>query len=284
MYIVLGGTGRVGSEVATALLSRGESVTVVTRKAAAVDPWTRRGAHVTIADVHDVVALRRVFQQGKRLFLLNPAADPSTDTDVEERRTVDTISAALEGSGLEKIVAQSTYGARPGERCGDLTTLYHLEQALRAQPIPVSIVRGAYYMSNWDFSLETAKSAGVLPTLLPADLELPMVAPSDLGQVAARLLTEPVERTGLHHVEGPERTSPAAVAAAFAEALGRPVEVAPVPRADWKRTFEGMGFSAPAAESYARMTALSVDGQLELPDEPERGQVSIRQYVAGLVR
>jgi uncharacterized protein YbjT (DUF2867 family) len=151
MYIVLGGTGHVGSEVATALLGRGESVTVVTRKTAALDHWRRRGAQVAVANVHQVDALRRVFQLGKRLFLLNPAADPSTDTDVEERRTVDAISAALEGSGLSKIVAQSTYGARPGERCGDLTTLYHLEQALRAQPIPVSIVRGAYYMSNWDF-------------------------------------------------------------------------------------------------------------------------------------
>jgi uncharacterized protein YbjT (DUF2867 family) len=283
MHIVLGGTGHVGSEVATALLARGESVTVVTRKTAAADPWRRQGAEVAIADVHDVGALRRVFRQGTRLFLLNPTADPSTDTDVEERRTVDAICAALEGSGVSKIVAQSTYGAQPGERCGDLTTLYHLEQALRAQPIPVSVVRGAYYMSNWDFSLELAKTSGVLQTLFPAELELPMVAPRDLGQVAARLLTEPVERTGLHHVEGPERYSPADVAAAFAEALGRPVEVASAPRADWQRTFESMGFSAAAAESYARMTALSVDGKIAMPDEPERGEVAIRQYVAELV-
>ncbi|MCC0030425.1 MAG: hypothetical protein H6891_09455 [Brucellaceae bacterium] len=48
----------------------------------------------------------------------------SGDTDAEERETVDAIVGALAGSGLEKVVAASTYGARPGERCGDLTVLH----------------------------------------------------------------------------------------------------------------------------------------------------------------
>jgi uncharacterized protein YbjT (DUF2867 family) len=62
----------------------------------------------------------------------------------------------LDGSGLEKIVAQSTYGAQPGEGKGDLNVLYDLEQALAAQPISVSVIRAAYYMSNWDAALKTA--------------------------------------------------------------------------------------------------------------------------------
>ena len=44
---------------------------------------------------------------GKRAFLLNPPAAPSSDTDVEERATVAAIVEALEGSGLEKVVAAS---------------------------------------------------------------------------------------------------------------------------------------------------------------------------------
>jgi uncharacterized protein YbjT (DUF2867 family) len=284
MHIILGGTGHVGSAVATALLAHGEPVTIVTRNDSRAAEWRGRGAQVAIADAHDVASLRRVFRQGRRLFLLNPPADPSTDTDVEERKTVAAMVAALEGSGLEKIVAQSTYGAQAGERCGDLTTLYDLEQSLRAQSIPVSIVRAAYYMSNWDFSLETAEKEGVVQTLFPADFKLPMVAPQDLGRVAARLLVEPVERLGLHYVEGPERYTPADVAKAFADVLSRSVQVVTVPRADWKETFKSMGFSEPAAESYARMTAATVDGQAEMPDRPERGQVSLTGYIAELAK
>lgn len=219
MHIILGGTGHVGSAAAMSLLRQGEAVTIVTRDQSKGADWTRRGAEIAVADVHDSEALRQVFRQGERLFLLNPPADPSTDTDVEERKTVAAITAALEGSGLRKIVAQSTYGARPGDRCGDLNIFYELEQQLRAQPIPASIIRAAYYMSNWDSAVETAERDGVVNILFPADFRLPMVAPDDLGRAAARLLKEPIEQTGIHYVEGPARYSASDVAACLREEL-----------------------------------------------------------------
>ena len=126
-------------------------------------------------NTHD---LRAVFRRGTRAFLLNPNAVVSADTDREERSTVRSIVAALEGSGLEKVVAASTYGAQPGGRCGDLNVLCDFEQALAAHPIPATIQRGAYYMSNWAGLLDAAKN-GVLPTMLPADMKIPMVVPAD---------------------------------------------------------------------------------------------------------
>lgn len=53
-------------------------------------------------------ARREIFRNGKRAFLLNPPASISTDTQVEEIRAVASIVAALDGSGLEKVVAEST--------------------------------------------------------------------------------------------------------------------------------------------------------------------------------
>ena len=40
-------------------------------------------------------------------------------------------------------------------------------------------------MSNWDGVLDTVRSTGKLPTMFAAELSIPMVAPSDLGKVAA---------------------------------------------------------------------------------------------------
>jgi hypothetical protein len=62
--------------------------------------------------------------------LLNPPADTTKDTDVIERRTVANILMALEGSGLEKVVAESTGGAQPRDRIGDLNVLWELEEGL----------------------------------------------------------------------------------------------------------------------------------------------------------
>jgi uncharacterized protein YbjT (DUF2867 family) len=237
---------------------------------------------VAVVDVRDVDALRAVLRTGRRAFLLNPPADPATDTDAEERKTVRGILAALKDSGLEKVVAESTSGARPGERCGDLTVLFEFEEGLRSQSIPAAIIRAGYYMSNWDALLEPARRTGELPTMLPAELKIPMVAPRDLGRQAARLLVEPAGLTGITYVEGPKRYSPADVAAAFSKKLGRTVRPVVTPRQDWEKAFRKLGFSEAAASSYARMTAITVDGDFEIPNNPVHGAVTLDEYVSAL--
>jgi uncharacterized protein YbjT (DUF2867 family) len=283
MFIILGGTGHVGSAAAKRLIELGQPVTIVSHSPAKRDAWERLGARFAVADVLDVEALRSVFRQGRRAFLLNPPADPSTDTDAQERQSVAAILQALEGSGLEHVVAQSTIGAQPGERLGDLNVLYEFEQGLRRQPIPASIIRAAYYMSNWDAALATVRAQGRLDTMIPADLAIPMVAPQDLGHAAARLLTAPAGQPDMHNVEGPRRYSPNDVAYAFAAALGRPVDVAVTPRSEWRAAYRKLGFSEAAADSYARMTAISVDSDFEMPESTERGKVTLEAYVRNLV-
>src|SRR5689334_8604918 len=129
MFIVIGANGRVGSAAALTLLNAGHPVTAVLHRRDSVAGWRKHGAQTAVVDVHDSDALRAVFKTGTRAFLLNPNAAVSTDTDREEHATVRSIVAALAESGLEKVVAASTYGAQPGDRCGDLNILYDFEQA-----------------------------------------------------------------------------------------------------------------------------------------------------------
>jgi uncharacterized protein YbjT (DUF2867 family) len=138
-------------------------------------------------------------------------------------------------------------------------------------------------MSNWDSALETAREDGVVHTMFPADFELPMAAPQDLGHAAARLLMEPTDQTGVHYVEGPRRYSSADVAAAFSRALGRPVRAVTTPREGWVEAFKAQGFSDPAARSYARMTALTLEQEAAPADEAEHGATSLQAYIDDLV-
>jgi uncharacterized protein YbjT (DUF2867 family) len=283
MFIIMGATGHVGSATAETLLNAGHEVTVVTRDATKAERLKRLGATVAVADVYDVATMREVFRSGRRLFLLNPPAAPDTDTDWTEKETVRHLLAAVDGSGLEKIVAESTYGAQPGDELGDLNTLFEMEQGLRAQSIPHSIIRAAYYMSNWDAMIEPVRNDGIIPTMYPADLKIPMVAPADLGVVAARLLCEPVENAGMHYVEGPERYSSNEVAEAFSQALGKPIKCVVTPRDQWEAAYRKLGFSEAAARSYTRMTAISVDGDFDMPKDPVRGSVTFQAYVDALI-
>ena len=283
MYVIMGGTGRVGSAVAAALLARGEQVTIVTHDANRAGAWLREGAEIVEANVNEVASLRAAFRRGSRAFLLNPNADMSADTDAVERRTVANILSALDGSGLEKVVAASTAGAQPGARIGDLNVLWELEEGLRRQPIPAAINRAAYYMSNWDGQLDAVRKTGTLQTMYPADLLIPMVAPLDLGEIAAQRLVSTPDDTGIRYVEGPRRYSSADVAKAFSQVLGAPVGVDVIPRDEWKEAFQGLGFSEAAADSYARMTAVSLDGGFDMPDDALRGATTLEAHIRDLL-
>lgn len=283
MYIVLGGTGRVGSALVATLLSRGEQVALVARDRTKARALEARGARVLIADVRDVDALRRAYQQGERLYMLNPPAAPSTDTQAQERETVACMLRALEGSGIKKVVAHSTFGARPGELVGDLNVLYEMEQGLKRAGVPISVLRAAYYMSNWDSALATARDDGIVHTFFPVDLKFSMVAPRDLGEVAAKLMMAPIEQTECALVEGPTRYSSADVAAAFAAALGRDVKAETIPERDWIGAFKKLGFSERAAISYANMTRTVCEEDAPPANSTVHGTTSLEEYVRELV-
>jgi uncharacterized protein YbjT (DUF2867 family) len=278
MYIVLGGTGRVGSALVETLLSRGEQVTLVARDRTKARRLEARGARVVIADIRDVDALRRAYQEGERLYMLNPSADTSTDTQARERETVANMVRALGGSRIKKVIAHSTFGARPGDLVGDLNVLYEMEEAIKRTGIPNSVLRAAYYMSNWGSALATAKE-GVVKTFFPVDLKFAMVAPRDLGVAAADLMMAPIEQCECVLVEGPARYSSADVAAAFAAALGREVRAETIPERDWIDTYRKLGFSERAAISYANMTRTLYEKNFPPESSTVHGKTSLREFI-----
>jgi len=280
MFVILGATGNVGSHVGRALTEADQPIIAVTHSAAKAEDLRAPNIEPAVIDVKDIEALRSVLKRGKRAFLLNPPADPSGDTNAEELTTVRSITQALDGTGLDKIVVGSTYGAQEGDTIGDLSVLYEFEQRAKASGIPTAINRGAYYFTNLDMLLEPA-TQGILPTAFPASMRIPMVAPADLGEAAAVRLLSSVEDVGIRYVEGPEFYSFSDVAAAFGNALGRDVEVATTPRAKIEESFMAVGFSPEAARSYARMTEATIDAP-EMPKDPWRGKVSLEQYISGL--
>ena len=280
MHIVLGATGHIGKHLTETLLKAGEPVIAAVHSREKAEALQDKGVQTQVVDVLDTQALRSLFRRGKRAFLLNPPAAPTEDTNKKELATARSIASALDGSGLEKVVLASTYGARPGNAIGDLSVLYELEGLVKATGIPAAINRGAYYFTNLDMLLEPARQ-GILPTAFPADLLLPMVAPADLAARAAKRLLSGQNDVGIQYVEGPARYTFQDVANAFSAALGRSVKVETTPRAELEGSFRQLGFSAEAARSYAAMTAATLDGP-ELPPEPVRGSSSLSDYVRAL--
>ena len=283
MYIILGATGHVGSAVANELLDHGEKVTVVTRDPAKTEEWTRLGAKVSVTDINDQEALKELFNTGKRLFLLNPPADVSGDSVVAEKQSLDSILKALESSRIHQVVALSTYGAQPGEGIGDLAILHELETRLKALPVTSVIVRGAYFMSNWDQAVRSAEAEGIVHSFYPVHFQLPMIAPDDLGRFAAEQLVslghlESGTQTILH-AEGPETYSSTDVAQCLADILDEDVKAIQTPKDKWVSALKEMGFSDQSAESFKRMTEVTLRATSVRAPNPHRGPTTLNDYL-----
>lgn len=285
MHIITGGTGRVGSALAEALLRKGEKVTIVSRSSKSAKDWMGKGAQIAVADIYDTAALHEIFKTGKSIFLLNPPADPMTNTPVQERKTVTSLVEALKYSGAEKVIVESTLGAQPGDNIGDFGVLYELEQGVAQLSYPYSIIRPTYYMSNWAELLPSVKEKGELMSFYPADLKIPMVAPKDIGELAAHLMVEQ-NTPKLNSIHGPEMYSPNDVAAAFSKALGKNIKVKVIPKDQWKAAYKSIGFSEEGAESYTNMTGLSLDAFEKTTDTTDliKGKVTLQEYISNLIK
>jgi uncharacterized protein YbjT (DUF2867 family) len=282
MYVILGASGNIGSAVIDTLRRSGEKIIAVVHSAQKAAAIEQDGVEPFVADVADTGLLRSILQKGRRAFLLNPPADTGRDTNAEELKTVRSIAAALQDSGLEKLVVASTYGALDGDGIGDLSVLYEFERLVKASGIPAAINRGAYYFTNLDMLLQPARETGRLPTPFPADMKIPMVSPRDLGQAAAARLESPVDDVGIDYVEGPERYSFADVAKTLSSRLGLPVTVETIPREKFEEYYLGLGFSWAAARCYAKMTEVTIDTGFEMPERRHWGRMTLDQHLGAL--
>jgi uncharacterized protein YbjT (DUF2867 family) len=119
------------------------------------------------------------------------------------------------------------------------------EEMLQTLPVPMGIVRAAWFMENAAWDVESARSGLIQSFLQPLDHQIPMVATTDIAQVAIELLEESWVGLRIVEMEGPTRYSANDVAAGFSAALGTDVKIEAVPRGQWETLFRAHGMKNP---------------------------------------
>lgn len=84
MFIIVGATGNVGSQVVKTLAKAGQPVLAVVHSAGKADAVKAHNIEAVVTDLNDSAALRNVFRRGNRAFLLNPPGDPSGDSNAQD--------------------------------------------------------------------------------------------------------------------------------------------------------------------------------------------------------
>ncbi len=255
MIAVLGATGQVGRAVARALLDNGDSVRLVVRDPARIEPALSSAvSSIGIADFDNEAALAEAFLGTQSVFVLNPPSYASADMFADAQRLMSTIVRAARRVKVPRLVALSSVGAHRRERQGNIGTTTILEDILGGSAIPTTFVRAAWFVENWVGSLSVARDHGALPSfLLPLDRVIPMVGTTDVGKVCAQILREDWASTRIIELEGPRPCSPDGVAAAAERLLGRPVTAVASEREKWPSIFRSFGFSETAVSAWVEM-------------------------------
>lgn len=290
MYLVTGVTGHVGSVAASDLLTAGAKVRVLVRSAEKGAAWRERGAEVVVGDLGDVDTLAGALAGVEGAFLLIPPPGHDhlgTKEDIwaYQRDLVAKVASAVGRSKVPYVVLLSSIGAQHPDGTGPIQGLYHAEQALAATGVKRVFVRACSFMENHGGTVGAMKGMGIFPTFAPPELPLQQVATRDIGHVVARALRSPPASSEIINLIGPRDYSSIEIKDIFARALGKPLQLIPLPVEQAAGALAQAGLPPGLADLYAEMYQGASTGRVAY--EPgavlTRGTVGLEEVATTLV-
>ncbi len=276
MYVIVGITGQVGGAVGRALLEAGQSVRAVVRDAAKGREWADRGCEIALVNIEDAASLTAAFRGAEAAFVMVPSNFDPLPGFPEAQAIGAALKSALQAAPPGRVVYLSTIGARASQP-NLLTQHGIIEEAISTVPVPLTVLRPAWFMENCSWDVAPARERGIIPSFLqPLDRPIPMVATADIGRVAAELLQERWSGHRVVELEGPKRVTPNEIGTTFARLLGTQVRMEVVPRESWETLFKSQGMKNPMPR--IRM----LDGFNEGWIEFDRGEAGSRKGSATL--
>jgi len=254
MHAVTGASGQLGRLVVESLLGKvapGEIVALV-RNPDSVADFAARGVVVRTFDYDAPETLVPGLAGVTRLLLISGNAVGSR---VPQHKAV--IEAAKQ-AGVALIAYSSILRA---DRSPMQLAAEHkaTEGLLAASGIPAALLRNGWYTENYLMSAGPAIEHGVLIGSAGAGM-VSSAARADYAEAAAVVLTR--GEAGTFELAGDTGFTHAELAAALAEASGKPVVYQDMPEADYARALEGAGLPGPFAAILADSDARAGEGAL----------------------
>lgn len=280
MNIIVGASGQVGSILIHEIQNNGFPVRAVVRNP---DKIAGKNMETRVADVFHAEQLIQAFTGGTTVFLLTPENPASTDIIRDTQIIVENYKAAIQATGIKRVVALSCIGAHIEGQTGNILMSRILEQGLDDLDVEKVYVRPSYYFSNWMGYLEAMEQYGVLPTFFPEDFALDMHSPIDLAKFMATVMTkQPMARhKEIYELTGLQKYNSLDVANAFSMGLNKKIASQSIPPEQWMETLLSVGFTDNTASNLVDMTQAVIYGKIipEYPNNTIKLPTSLGKYV-----
>ncbi len=261
--LVIGGTGTVGSQVVAQLAERGVQVRTLVRDVAKAK--FPDGVETVTGDLTDVDSVRAALDGISTLFLLNAVTpDELTQALIALNLARET---AVRGLVYLSVIHSDLYADVP-----HFAGKYAVERMIEQASLPATILRPAYFYQNDLMVRDAITGYGVYPMPV-GNAGVQMVDVRDIAEVAALHLLRrenasqplPLEKID---IVGPDLLTGETAAAAWSEALGRPIAYAGDDLAGFEQQLRSFGPSWLAYDMGRMMNRIQQDGM-----KPKDGDV-----------
>ena len=166
--IITGSLGHISKPLAMEFLQKGHAVTVISSNPDKQKDIEAIGATAAIGSVEDVSFLTKAFSGADAVYTMLPPfkfqENPNLDAREEARRLTSNYVAAIQQSGVKKVVHLSSIGAHTDKGNGLLAFHFVAEQVLKKLPADVTITfmrPVGFYYNLYQF-MDIVKGEGFL--------------------------------------------------------------------------------------------------------------------------
>jgi uncharacterized protein YbjT (DUF2867 family) len=251
MILVTGASGTVGSEVVKALLARKAAVRAGYRSRPQNLP---AGVETAALDYDRAETLAPAFQGVDAVFLLSSTVGPSELLD-REARVVDEARRA----GVKRVVKLSVIGAPEG-RFQFARWHRPVEEYVEASGLAWTHLRPNGFMQNlFNYKGDTIRGQSALYAAV-GDAAISHVDARDIGEAAARVLTEGGHEGKAYDLTGPAALTYGQIAEALTTALGRAIRYVPITVEQYKAGAVAAGVPEVYADALADLDRAYASG------------------------
>lgn len=226
--VITGSLGHISRPLATALVQKGHTVTVISSKPERQQEIEAIGASAAIGRMEDPGFLAAAFKAADIVYVMEALAPGAFfDKHVDVNAAVTSIGSsykeAIHASGVKRVVHLSSIGAHTAAGNGMLAFHYNVENILKALPGDVSIkfMRPVGFYYNMFAFIPAMKTQGAIISNYGGDDKEPWVSPLDIAEVIAEEMEKPFNGREIRYIASDE-VSPNEVAKILGEAVGQP--------------------------------------------------------------
>lgn len=226
---ITGSLGNISKPLAQELIQKGHQVTVITSDAEKQKTIEALGAKAAIGSVEDVAFLTQTFSGSDAVYCMIPRAnyfDSNLDLDAFTDKIGNSYAAAIQQSGVKRVVFLSSIGAHLKENSGIIQRYYEIESVLnKLSAVSITFMRPTSFFYNVLAYIPMIKNAGIIAANYGAEKMIPWVSPNDIAQdITDELVTPLDEKTGnrkIRYVSSEELTGHE-TAQILGNAIGKP--------------------------------------------------------------